>query len=133
MQSSWSISYFGGYSGIMLKKLERVGRFVAQEVEMERLLINDEKIEHASFIISHEAESWPSLVMDVLSMARRLMPEWSIILGQDSMRGSIGSILSAYQAGYKLPASGLRSIQWEATADQKYTRLQWLSGSPDRW
>lgn len=82
MQSSWSISYFGGHSEIMLKKLERLGQFIAQDVETERLLIFEKKVEHASFLVSHDTESWPALAMDILSIARRLMPEWTYLSGK---------------------------------------------------
>jgi hypothetical protein len=133
MHSSWSITYFGHYSGVMIKKLERVGIFSAHEVERERFLIHDEKIEHASFLVEHDSKDWPTLVMDTFSIARRLIPEWRILLTKDSIRGSIGDVLNAYEPGYKLPVSGIRSIQWEINRDQKYTRMRLLSGQPDRW
>jgi hypothetical protein len=133
MHSSWSISYSGQHSGVTLKKLERAGRFVALEVEKERLLIQDEKVEHASFLVEHDSESWPALVMSILSTARVLMPEWRILLGANSVHGSFGDILSAYKPGYKLPVSGLRSVAWEVNSEQKYVRMRWLSGTPNRW
>lgn len=133
MHSSWSITYIGGASGVMLKKLERVGRFAAEEVERERFFIEGAKVEHASFLVRHAAEHWPTLVMDALEMARRLVPEWRIRLGKDSLGGSIGDLLRGYEGGYDLPVSGLRSIHWEINREQKYRRLRWLSGQPDRW
>jgi hypothetical protein len=133
MHSSWSISYSGQHKGVTLKKLERVGKFVALEVEKERLLVHEEKVEHASFFVAHDSETWPSLVMSILSTARILMPEWRVQLSATAMRGSFGDILNAYKPGYKLPVSGLRSVAWEANSEQKYVRMRWLNGTPDRW
>jgi len=133
MYSSWSISYAGQHMGVALKKLERVGKFVALDVEKERLLIHDEKVEHASFLIEHEAETWPSLVLSILSAACVLMPEWRVQIGPNFLQGSFGDIVNGYTPGYKLPVSGLRSVSWEVNDTQIYTRMRWLNGTANRW
>jgi hypothetical protein len=118
---------------VLLKKFERVAKFKALEVEKERFVIHGEKVEHASFLVGHESKDWPSLVMEVLATASRLLPEWRIQFATASMRGSIGDVLTAYVPGYKLPVSGLRSILWEINEQQLYVRTRWLNGTPDRW
>lgn len=52
-----------------------------------------------------------------------------LFIGKESLRGHFSSLFSAYESGYKLPASGLRSIQWEACANQSYDRVRWLGGT----
>lgn len=134
MRSLWSITYGGPHHGVVLKKLARVGKFTPLEVERERFLIDDKKIEHASFLLHHDVEDRPSLLMAVLDAARLIFPEWRLsLLGEKKLTGEFGDFFRGYESGYTLPTTSLRSVKWEINEAQNYSRQHWLSGQPDRW
>jgi len=124
--------YAGPHHGVFLKKLERLGEFVSLEVERERFVYFDEKIEHASFLVGHSASSWPELVIQMLHVAQLISPGWKVIVGTRSLSGEAGPKANGTE-GYQQKPSGMRLIKWEINEAQLYRRMRWLSGQPNRW
>ena len=133
MRSSWSITYSGPHYCVVLKKFGRVGKFEPLEIEYERLLIADEKVVHASFLVNLKSEDWPGAVVEILNTARFVFPEWRVMPGKGGIKGSFGDLIRGYTPGYKLLVSGLRSVEWELNELQDYSRQKWLSGQPNQW
>lgn len=132
MQSYWSAMYAGPNHGVFIKKLERLGRIRALEIERERFFIGEDRIEHASFLVKHVAVSWQDLHWQVLEVARIVFPVWKVTLGKESLTCETGPDVSAL-TGYTQRITGHRLLKVEANAAQYYSRMRWLSGQPDRW
>ncbi|WP_125469054.1 hypothetical protein [Methylomagnum ishizawai] len=132
LQSYWSVMYVGPHHGVFLKKLERLAGFTALELERERFIMWEERVEHTSFLVEHRARTWPELIVDVLHIAQRVCPAWKLVMGNKAVVAETGPACSGVE-GYTQRISGTRTMRWEINEAQYYNRMRWLSGQPNRW
>jgi hypothetical protein len=118
---------------VFVKKLERLARIKVVELERERFFWNEEKVEHASFFVEHKASTWEELVLELLRVAHFIFPIWSITIGNRSLSGLTSLHLSGENVTYTQRITGHREVRWEIAESQKYQRVRWLSGQPNRW
>ena len=133
MRSHWSVMYGGPHHGVFIKKIERLAGIKATELDCERFVWNDEKIEHSTFYVEHQASTWEEFVLEMLHTARLVFPVWNITIGAKSLEGLTSPHLSGPNVEYQQRISGHREIKWEINAFQQYQRMSWLNGQPNRW
>ena len=133
MRSYWSVMYVGPHHGVFIKKLERLASFHVQELERERFIWDDEKVECSCFYVEHDANCWDDLVLEILQVARNIFPCWNVTIGKDEMHGETSKNLDGSSAEYQQRISGHRNIQWTIKKSQSYARMKWLNGQADKW
>jgi hypothetical protein len=133
MQSYWSVMCVAPHHGNFLKKLERLAHFSALEVESERVIFNDEKVQCSTFLVRHQATSWNELVLELLGTAKGIVPVWKMTIETQSISGETSQNVGGPNVEYQMPLTGLRSLRWSINATQQYTRTKWLNGQPDHW
>ncbi len=133
MKSYWSVMCASPHHGKFLKKLQRLAHFTALEVECERFILNDEKIEHSTFFVSHQASTWNELVLELLGTAKTIYPIWKMMIESQSLSRETSQNIDRLNVEYQMRLSGHRNITWSINETQKYTRMMWLNGLPNRW
>ena len=133
MQSYWSVTYTGPHHGPFIKKLERLAGFKALELERERFILNDEKIEHSMFVVQHDSQCWQDLVIEILDTAQAIFPVWNVTIGSKALSGETSRNMGGPNVEYQMRLSGHHSMTWEVSEAQNYKRKRRLGEQPDRW
>ena len=133
MQSYWQVMCVGLSGGIFLPKLERLAKFKAIDVEYERFILDGEKIEHSTFLVTHQAACWKDLVLELLHTAQVISPVWKTVIQSRFLSGETSRNLAGPNVEYPMRLSGHRSIIWTINEKQYYERMRLLNGTPNRW
>ncbi|HEY8027333.1 MAG TPA: hypothetical protein VIF60_22510 [Burkholderiaceae bacterium] len=133
MQSCWSATYVGPHHGTYIKKLERLAGFDVVALERERFIVNEEKIEHSTFLVNHDSNCWQDLVIEILHTAQLIFPVWKVTICGNVLSGEVSRNMDRPNVEFQMRLSGHRSITWKVNKDQCYTRMKWFGSQPDRW
>ena len=125
MKSYWTAEYVGSHTNIFIKKLERALNVSALDKEVERVILNGNKIEKADFFIEHKVKDWMELVYRTIELSGKLSRD--IQLFGDVASDLSGTIdFSKSSGSIQIPA-GLFAVRWQVRLDQTYQRLKYLT------
>jgi hypothetical protein len=134
MRSLWSVTYVGAHTATTIKKLQRLLRIQAIDLESERYVFNDKKVERAVFLVEHGACSWAEFILDLIQKTSMLATTWQMSGNEKhQLMVVIGGGDAAGALAQGLP-KGLCEVSWVARPDQTYqNRLLSGGSSIERW
>lgn len=134
MRSLWTITYAGSHTATTVKKLTRLLSVTAEDIQRERYVLNDERIERAAFLVDHGDIEWAAMLVELLQKTARVAYRWQCNGDATTvLSGSVTRDDLATEFHQGLPA-GLKEIGWVVRTSQLYPdALLSADSSIDRW
>ena len=115
-RSYWLVSYGGPHFGVFMKKLQRLMKIQAIDITTSVHNSKNGKQILTSFLLEHQVDNWPELVVLTLQAAQIIATEWKVALGSENG----GRTMSGYYENSHRALSDMHSMHFKICESQVY-------------